>query len=159
MLVAHGDETGDDLLREARSTIDRCPDPGIVGRYLDRVESRHGRAAPAPSVTELIEDLTDREIGVLWYLPSELSQREIASELFVSLNTVKTHCKAIYRKLGVPGRKAAVQTARDLGLLRPPVVAGTTVHPGETRGRARRAHPRSFDARVENDTPRRTEFP
>jgi ATP/maltotriose-dependent transcriptional regulator MalT len=117
VLVAHGDEQGHELLREARVVVDRCPDPGIVGRYLDRVESRHGRAAPAPSVAELVEDLTDREIGVLRYLPSELSQREIASELFVSLNTVKTHCKAIYRKLGVPGRKAAVQAARDLGLL------------------------------------------
>lgn len=117
VLVAHGDEHGHELLREARVVVDRCPDPGIVGRSLDRVESRHGRAAPAPSVAELVEDLTDRELGVLRYLPSELSQREIASELFVSLNTVKTHCKAIYRKLGVPGRKAAVQAARDLGLL------------------------------------------
>lgn len=117
VLVARGDDEGHELLREARVMVDRCPDPGIVGRSLDRVESRHGRAAPAPSVTELVENLTDREIGVLRYLPSELSQREIASELFVSLNTVKTHCKAIYRKLGVPGRKAAVQAARDLGLL------------------------------------------
>ena len=50
-------------------------------------------------------------------MPSQLSQREIAGELYVSLNTVKTHCKAIYRKLGVDGRKAAVQAARDHGLL------------------------------------------
>ena len=54
---------------------------------------------------------------MLRYLPSQLSQREIASELFVSLNTVKTHCKAIYRKLGVDGRKSAVQVARRHELL------------------------------------------
>ena len=46
-----------------------------------------------------------------------MSQREIAGELFVSLNTVKTRCKAIYRKLGVDGRPPAVQTARELDLL------------------------------------------
>ena len=64
-----------------------------------------------------VEELTERELSVLRYLPSGLSQREIAGELYVSLNTVKTHCKAIYRKLGVDGRKAAVQAARDHGLL------------------------------------------
>ena len=46
-----------------------------------------------------------------------MSQRDIAAELFVSINTVKTHCRAIYRKLAVADRKAAVQAARDAGLL------------------------------------------
>ncbi len=54
---------------------------------------------------------------MLRYLPSKLSQREIAGELYVSLNTVKTHCRAIYRKLGVDGRKPAVQAAREHDLL------------------------------------------
>ena len=54
---------------------------------------------------------------MLRYLPSAMSQREIANELYVSLNTVKTHCKAIYRKLAAGDRKAAVQAARDTGLL------------------------------------------
>ena len=54
---------------------------------------------------------------MLRYLPSRLSQREIASELYVSFNTVKTHCKAIYRKLDVDGRTAAVHAARGHGLL------------------------------------------
>ncbi len=90
--------------------------PGIAGRYLARVEARHGRAArPRPSA--LVEDLTERELAVLRHLPSALSQREIASELYVSLNTVKTHCRAIYRKLGVDGRKTAIQVARDHDLL------------------------------------------
>ena len=111
-----GGAEGEGYLREARSIVDRCVDPGVLGRYLARAESRHGRAAPAPEVG-LIEELTERELAVLRYLPSRMSQREIASELFVSLNTVKTHCKAIYRKLAVGDRKAAVQAAREQGLL------------------------------------------
>jgi len=112
----HGEADGDAFLAEARSIVDRCVDPGIAGRYLARVEARHGRA-DRPHVDGLLEELTERELSVLRYLPSPMSQREIASELYVSLNTVKTHCKAIYRKLGVDGRKPAVQAARDHGLL------------------------------------------
>ena len=117
VLCDHGHRNGETLLRDARVIIDRCPDPGIAGRYLARAEARHHLSGPVPLVPELVDDLTDREIAVLRYLPSQLSQRDIASELYVSLNTVKTHCKAIYRKLGVGDRKAAVQAARDIGLL------------------------------------------
>jgi LuxR family transcriptional regulator, maltose regulon positive regulatory protein len=112
----HADTNAEHLLGEARAIVDRCVDPGIAGRYLARVESRHGLAERVTS-DEFVEELSDRELAVLRYLPSQLSQREIASELYVSLNTVKTHCKAIYRKLGVDGRKPAVQAARDHGLL------------------------------------------
>jgi ATP/maltotriose-dependent transcriptional regulator MalT len=113
----HDDPDAESMLLEARSIIDRCPDPGIAGRYLARVESRHGKAERPAAVGELVEELSDRELSVLRYLPSRLSQREIAGELYVSLNTVKTHCRSIYRKLAVDGRKPAVQAARDLGLL------------------------------------------
>lgn len=117
-LLECGDTDGEPLLAEARVVVDRSPDPGIVGSLLARIESRHSIAATArPASTELVDDLTERETAVLRYLPTSMSQREISSELFVSLNTVKTHCSAIYRKLGVSGRKAAVQAARDLGLL------------------------------------------
>lgn len=120
-----GDETGAGLLTEARAIIDRCPDPGIAGRYLARIESRHGvggrtrsaRNGSSRDPDALVEQLTERETAVLRYLPTTLSQRDIASELYVSPNTVKTHCAAIYRKLGVGDRRAAVQTARDLGML------------------------------------------
>ena len=113
----HDGGSGAELLVEARAIIDRCPDPGVVGRYLARVESRHGVAARTTGAPALIEQLTDREVAVLRHLPTDLSQRDIATELYVSLNTVKTHCRAIYRKLGVGDRKAAVQAARDLHLL------------------------------------------
>lgn len=111
-----GHQDADALVAEARAIVDRCVDPGIAGRYLARVESRHGRA-DRPHTHGSVDELTERELAVLRYLPSQLSQREIANELYVSLNTVKTHCKAIYRKLGVEGRKPAVQAARDHGLL------------------------------------------
>lgn len=117
VLCHHDHPDGADLIAEARRVIGQCPDPGIAGRYLVRVEARHQLSTPQPVAAELVEDLTDRELAVLRYLPSELSQREIANELYVSLNTVKTHCRAIYRKLGTGDRKTAVQAARDAGLL------------------------------------------
>ncbi len=61
--------------------------------------------------------LTDRERTVLRYLPTRLSNREIASELYVSMNTLKTHLQSTYRKLGVESRGAAVERATQLGLL------------------------------------------
>jgi LuxR family maltose regulon positive regulatory protein len=64
-----------------------------------------------------IEPLTEREREVLRLLPSRLTLGEIAAELFVSRNTLKFHMRAIYRKLGVDSRAAAVQAARGLLLL------------------------------------------
>ncbi|MEZ5273241.1 MAG: LuxR C-terminal-related transcriptional regulator [Ilumatobacteraceae bacterium] len=103
------------LLGEARTVVGKCADPGIAGPYVARVASVV-RAA-APTTGGLVEPLTEREVAVLHHLPTPLSQREIAAELFVSLNTVKTHCRAIFRKLGVGDRKAAVRAAREHGLL------------------------------------------
>jgi LuxR family maltose regulon positive regulatory protein len=91
--------------------------PPRSGPALARVEARHGLAATPAVRTDLVEELTEGELAVLRHLPTSLSQREIASELYVSLNTVKTHCKAIYRKLGVGDRSAAVHAARRLDLL------------------------------------------
>jgi LuxR family maltose regulon positive regulatory protein len=115
--IENGDPHGTMLLAEAQRVVDSCADPGIAGRLVDRVASRHGLATRPTTQGEFAEDLTDRELAVLRYLPSPMSQRDIAAELFVSLNTVKTHCRAIYRKLAVTDRKAAVQAARDAGLL------------------------------------------
>ena len=65
----------------------------------------------------LVEPLSPAELRVLSYLPTHLNFSEIAAELFVSRNTVKSHAIAIYRKLGVSSRSAAVARARDYGLL------------------------------------------
>ena len=66
----------------------------------------------------LVDPLSDRELDVLRLLASELNGPEIARHLVVSLNTVRTHTKNIYAKLGVGSRRAAVRRAEELGLLR-----------------------------------------
>jgi LuxR family maltose regulon positive regulatory protein len=86
----------------------------LAGQLLDVFAGR----APAPrSIAPLLEPLSEREETLLRYLPTTLSNREIAAELFVTTNTVKTHLRNIYRKLDVAHRREAVQRARDLRLL------------------------------------------
>ena len=117
-LLDRGEPEGRQLLAQARAVVDGCRDPGLAGRRLARTESRHGLAGVlAQRESSAVERLTERELAVLRYLPTQLTQRDIAHELYVSLNTVKTHLQATYRKLGVADRKAAVQAARDLHLL------------------------------------------
>jgi LuxR family maltose regulon positive regulatory protein len=64
--------------------------------------------------------LTPSEIRVLHYLPTNLSAREIAGELYLSVNTVRTHQRHVYQKLGARSRTQAVEQARAFGLLAPP---------------------------------------
>jgi LuxR family maltose regulon positive regulatory protein len=64
-----------------------------------------------------VEQLTERELDVLRYLPSLMGNREIADDLYVSVNTVKAHLKSLYRKLEVTTRREAVARARQLGLI------------------------------------------
>ena len=77
------------------------------------------KRAPSVAVTrvELLEPLSGREQSVLRFLPTMMSNAEIAGELFVTSNTVKTHLKSIYRKLAVSRRRDAVERARALELL------------------------------------------
>ena len=89
----------------------------LVGELLATLDGSNGHGrAHAPFV---MEPLSPRERAVLRYLPTMMSNQEIASELFVSVNTVKTHLKAIYRKLDVADRREAVSRARSLELLAP----------------------------------------
>jgi LuxR family maltose regulon positive regulatory protein len=67
----------------------------------------------------LLEPLSERELAVLRFLPTMMSNAEIAGEMFVSVNTVKTHLKHIYRKLDVSERRDAVRRGRELRLLGP----------------------------------------
>jgi DNA-binding CsgD family transcriptional regulator len=73
--------------------------------------------APDSKPTRLCVRLTEGETRVLRYLPSHLSAHEIADELYVSSNTVKTHQRHLYQKLGVHTRSQAIARARALGLL------------------------------------------
>jgi LuxR family maltose regulon positive regulatory protein len=81
--------------------------------HLAGVEPEH--AAPA----ELGEPLSERELGVLRFLPTNLSAAEIGSELFLSVHTVKTHMRKLYAKLDAHTRAEAVARGRTLGLLAP----------------------------------------
>jgi LuxR family maltose regulon positive regulatory protein len=86
--------------------------------YLDEVLQASAEAAQVTvSAPRLLEHLTEREHTVLRYLPSLMTYEEIAGDLYVSLNTVKTHAYGIFRKLGVTGRRQAVRSARELHLL------------------------------------------
>jgi LuxR family transcriptional regulator, maltose regulon positive regulatory protein len=107
------------LLARTRDLLAPLPDPGDGPERVARTEkvlklrpSPGLAGAPAP-----YWELSQRELEVLRLLPSSLSQREIAAELYVSFNTVRTHTRVIFSKLGVTSRAEAVARARELGLI------------------------------------------
>lgn len=86
---------------------------------IAQVENLLAGRPSAPTPPPVVEPLSDSEIRVLRYLPTNLSAPEIATELSVSRNTVKTHIRNLYQKLGVNRRTDAVARGRALGLLAP----------------------------------------
>ena len=119
----------------------------VPGRLLER-HARHGtahaaliadilsllagnRSAPPPAGPRSpLEPLSDSEIRVLRYLPTNLTGPEIAGELYVSVNTVRTHMRHLYAKLGTHRRAETVARARSLGLLAPSPHRGQATRPG-----------------------------
>lgn len=102
---------------EAAALLRRCTDAGITARLL--TPAQPSKAAPVSILSRsdtVVEELTAKELEVLRLLSTRLSRREIGDRLYVSLNTVKTHQRALYRKLGVEDRATAVKRAHDLGL-------------------------------------------
>jgi LuxR family maltose regulon positive regulatory protein len=90
----------------------------LVRQILDALGA--GRRQAEPEVPrQLLEPLSASETRVLRFLPTNLSAAEIARELYVSVNTIKTHMRNLYSKLGAHGRTEAVEKARALGLLAP----------------------------------------
>jgi LuxR family maltose regulon positive regulatory protein len=87
----------------------------LIATILDALA---GRAAPR-SHAPLRDELSEAELRVARYLPSNLTASEIASELIVSANTVRTHMRHIYAKLDAHSRSEAVTRARELGLVSP----------------------------------------
>ncbi len=100
-------------IADARSILDRCPDPGNLAEMLSTLE----RPAKIRSVPSGEHKLTRRELGVLQLLRSDLSERDIGRELYVSHYTVHSHVRSIYRKLAVSSRADALERSRELGLL------------------------------------------
>ena len=85
----------------------------LSGDTRPAIESPGSNPRPAPSA----DALSGRELQVLRLLDTELTGPEIARELFVSRNTLSSHTKHIFTKLGVTSRRAAVLRARERGLL------------------------------------------
>ena len=115
--------------RPLRELATRQPRSGYTRELLaavaaagERLHRRSRRGAGIGTGTRLrvglVDPLSDRELDVLRLLGSDLDGPAIARELVVSLNTVRTHTKHIYTKLGVNNRRAAVSRAHQLGLLR-----------------------------------------
>jgi LuxR family maltose regulon positive regulatory protein len=104
------------ILRELLARhLRRSPSHRWFAAELLRQLDGAGGNGVAPA--ELLEPLSPREAEVLRYLPTMMSNADIAAELFVSVNTVKTHVKSIYRKLDATRRPDAVRRARQLHLL------------------------------------------
>ena len=115
-----GDRPGArELVLEARELVSRCPEPGtLVPRLIEQLESELRLLVDFSGARPVvIDELTAREQSVLALLPTGLSAREIADELGISRDTVKTHTRRLYQKLGVSSRRTAVARGRDLGLL------------------------------------------
>jgi LuxR family maltose regulon positive regulatory protein len=96
--------------------INELPDPGRLPVLAAMVE-RTLNAVPADPTQSLAEEPSQGELAVLRCLASDLSQREIGEQLYLSVNTVKSHTRELCRKLGVHSRSAAVSRAAALGLL------------------------------------------
>jgi LuxR family maltose regulon positive regulatory protein len=118
--LATGDRAGaQTTLVRAREIVDTDLVMPFVRSWLDEAETRIGGVAvsEAPEQSALFEELTHREMSILRMLPGTATQREIGAALFLSINTVKSYHRTLYRKLGVGSRAEAVRAARSLGLI------------------------------------------
>jgi LuxR family transcriptional regulator, maltose regulon positive regulatory protein len=113
------------LQRQARQ---RTAHSALIADILSLLAGR--KLAPPPAGPPPLEPLSGSEIRVLRYLPTNLSMRQIASELYVSHNTVRTHIRHLYEKLGTHTRAEAVDRARALGLLAPSPLRVQAARPG-----------------------------
>jgi LuxR family maltose regulon positive regulatory protein len=139
LLALGHDAAGDTAhaLATLEEALTRAAGEGFVRTFLDagapmiallKAAVRHGRAADRAAAVlagvdgmplkqhGLVDELSSRELDVLRLLRSDLSGPEIAAELVVSINTVRTHTKNIFLKLGVNSRRAALRRAEELGL-------------------------------------------
>jgi LuxR family maltose regulon positive regulatory protein len=114
------------LQRQARQ---RTAHAALIADILSLLAGR--KLAPPPAgPPPPVEALSDSELRVLRYLPTNLSGPEIAGELYVSHNTVRTHITHLYAKLGTHTRAEAVARARALGLLAPSPLRSQAARPG-----------------------------
>ena len=105
-------ERAAELFAEAERLVAGCPDPGVLGERLAAARRSVGMGRAVAGA-----ELSERELTVLRMLSSGLSEREIGGELYLSFNTVHTHVRSVYRKLGVSSRAEAVARGRELRLI------------------------------------------
>jgi LuxR family maltose regulon positive regulatory protein len=103
------------LLDEASEVLALCEDPGILPTLVGK--ARGAVKSPTRQRAKLSQGLSEGELRVLRLLPTDLNQREIGRELYLTMNTIKTHVQGIYTKLNVTSREAAVTKAREFGLI------------------------------------------
>jgi LuxR family maltose regulon positive regulatory protein len=102
------------LLDEAREIADAIGDAGDFSR---RIQELATLVRASGRRLEFGEVLSERELQILRLLSTDLPQRGISAQLYLSINTVKSHTRAIYRKLGVTSRTDAVRKGRELELV------------------------------------------
>ncbi len=90
---------------------------GVPNAFREAVLERSRQLGSPSSGDQLVDPLTDRELEILSYLPTRLTNSEMAQRCYVSVNTIKTHMTHIYRKLDVANRNGAIRRAREMGLL------------------------------------------
>ena len=100
----------------------RTRDPALVAAILEALAGSSPSSVGRPA--RPADDLSPAELRVLGYLSSDLTAGEIASELYLSVHTVRTHLRRIYAKLDAHTRSQAVARARELGLLARTSVTG-----------------------------------
>jgi LuxR family maltose regulon positive regulatory protein len=116
-------EAADAAARAGRARIAGARDAGILAGELEAfviappTPQVAGAGGPGPRGVRGFEELSAREVEVLRRIAGPGSLREVADALYISRNTIKTHTRALYAKLGVGTREEAVQRGRDIGLV------------------------------------------
>jgi LuxR family maltose regulon positive regulatory protein len=105
-------------LRTAVEALDELTDSGVVAALADEVVRDLSTARARARGGDVLEPPSEAELAVLRLLTTDLSAREIGDRLFLSANTIRSHKRAVYRKLGVHSRAEAISRATALGLLR-----------------------------------------
>lgn len=109
-------EGGNEILLQRLSGVEAAIE--VLAAFPGAPARQAARRGPGRQPQALPEPLTEREETVLRFLSGTLTLREIGEVLYVSQNTVKTHTRAIYRKLGTSSRHGAIRRGRELGILR-----------------------------------------
>ena len=104
-------------LRSAKQALGELIDSGPVPALAEEVEQELAAASGRASRGQLLEPPSEAELAVLRLLASDLTNRQIGERLFLSPNTIRSHKRALYHKLGVHSRTDAIARATALGLL------------------------------------------